>query len=211
MRLAPALALLSLASLAQAQPATAPTFTPEGFRAHVEFLSHDLLEGRDTGTRGYDIAARYVATRFQALGLKPGAGADWYQQVPFAIANLGSTAPTVTIGGRTFTHGQDVLVGPTALEAAQSVEAPVVFVGYGLDSPAQGFNDYRGLDVRGKIVAVLSGTPRGTPSEMGAHLNADKARMARSAARSGWSPSRPAPTMSAAPGRAASSSPRGRR
>ncbi|HEX8444472.1 MAG TPA: M28 family metallopeptidase [Allosphingosinicella sp.] len=183
MRLIPAAALaaLSLASLGQAQPqsqAAEPAFTPEGFRAHVEFLSHDLLEGRDTGTRGYDIAARYVATRFQSLGLKPGAGDSWYQQVPFALANLGSEAPRVTIGGRTFTHGQEVLVGPTALEANQSVEGPVVFVGYGLDSPANGFNDYRGLDVRGKIVATLSGVPMGTPSEMGAHLNAEKGRMA---------------------------------
>ncbi len=173
-----AIAALTLATLAQAQPATQPAFTPEGFQAHVEFLSDDLLQGRDTGTPGYDIAARYVATRFQSLGLKPGANGSWYQQVPFALANLGSEAPRVTIGGRTFTHGQEVLVGPTALEATQNVEAPVVFAGFGLDSPANGFDDYRGLDVRGKMVAVLSGTPKGTPSEMGAHLNAEKARMA---------------------------------
>jgi Zn-dependent M28 family amino/carboxypeptidase len=180
MRLTPAAAIaaLSLATLAQAQNAAQPVFTPEGFRAHVEFLADDMLEGRDTGTRGYDIAAKYVATRFQSLGLKPGAGDGWYQQVPFAIANLGGEAPRVTIGGRTFTHGQEVLVGPTALEASQNVEAPVVFVGYGLDSPANGFNDYRGLNVRGKMVAVLSGVPKGTPSEMGAHLNAEKSRMA---------------------------------
>jgi Zn-dependent M28 family amino/carboxypeptidase len=175
------LAAASLATLAQAQPpqpASAPVFTPEGFRAHVEFLSDDMLEGRDTGTRGYDIAAKYVATRFQSLGLRPGAGTSWYQQVPFALANLGGSAPRVTIGGRAFTHGQEVIVGPTALEAAQTLEAPVVFVGYGLDSPANGFDDYRGLDVRGKMVAVLSGAPKGTPSEMAAHLNAEKSRMA---------------------------------
>jgi hypothetical protein len=175
----PAAALLCLAlPAASIGQQTAPTFTAEAFRAHVEFLADDLLEGRDTGTRGYDIAARYVATRFEALGLKPGANGSWYQQVPFAIANLGSAPPRVTIGGRTFTHGQEVLVGPSALEANQTVEAPVVFVGYGLDSPAQGFTDYRGLNVRGKIVAMLSGTPKGTPSEMGAHLNAEKGRMA---------------------------------
>jgi Zn-dependent M28 family amino/carboxypeptidase len=180
MRLAvPVAALFCLAlPAASVGQGAAPTFTPEAFRAHVEFLSDDLLEGRDTGTRGYDIAAKYVATRFAALGLKPGAGQSWYQQVPFAIANLSGEAPRVTIGGRTFTHGQDVLVGPTALEASQSVEAPVVFAGYGLHAPAQGFNDYRGLDVKGKIVAVLTGAPTGTPSEMGAHLNAEKARMA---------------------------------
>jgi Zn-dependent M28 family amino/carboxypeptidase len=172
------LATATIATAAAAQAPAAPSFTPEAFRAHVEFLADDLLEGRDTGTRGYDIAAHYVATRFEALGLKPAVGDSWYQQVPFAIANLAGEAPKVTIGGRAFTHGQEVLVGPTVTEASQSVEAPVVFVGYGLDAPRQGFNDYRGLDVRGKIVAVLSGTPKGTPSEMGAHLNAEKARMA---------------------------------
>jgi Zn-dependent M28 family amino/carboxypeptidase len=175
---AAALAAVSLATLAQAQAPAQPDFTADAFRAHVEFLADDLLEGRDTGTRGYDIAAKYVATRFESLGLKPGAGTSWYQQVPFALANLSGEAPRVTIGGRVFTHGQQVIVGPTALEASQNVEAPVMFVGYGLDSPANGFDDYRGLDVRGKIVAVLSGAPTGTPSEMAAHLNAEKARMA---------------------------------
>jgi hypothetical protein len=181
MRLLAAFALLalSLPVASSAQQDTAPVFAPEAFRAHVEFLADDLLEGRDTGTRGYDIAAKYVATRFQALGLEPGANGSWYQQVPFAVANLTGVPPRVTIGGRVFAHGQDVLVGPTVMEASQNVEAPVVFVGYGLDSPAQGFDDYRGLDVRGKIVALLSGTPRGTPSEMGAHLNAEKGRMAQ--------------------------------
>jgi Zn-dependent M28 family amino/carboxypeptidase len=168
---------LPVAGSAQQQEA-APVFAPEAFRAHVDFLADDLLEGRDTGTRGYDIAANYVATRFQALGLKPGANGSWYQQVPFLVGKLTDEAPRVTIGGRSFANGQDVLVYPTTAEAAQSVEAPVVFVGYGLDMPAQGFDDYRGLDVRGKIVAVLTGYPNGTASEMGAHLNAEKARMA---------------------------------
>jgi len=179
MRLKAALALAaaSVCAAAVAQPAQ-PEFRPETFKAHVEFLADDLLEGRDTGTRGYDIAARYVATRFEALGLKPGANGSWYQQVPFAIANLSGEAPRVTIGGQTFTHGRQVLVAPTTIEASQNVAAPVVFVGYGLDSPANGFDDYRGLDVKGKIVAVLTGAPVGTQSEMGAHLNAEKARMA---------------------------------
>jgi Zn-dependent M28 family amino/carboxypeptidase len=183
MRLFTLLAALSLSagSSAQQPPAqqeTAPVFTPEGFRAHVEFLADDLLEGRDTGTRGYDIAAKYVATQFQALGLRPGANGSWYQQVPFIIARQGAQPARLTIGGRTFTSGQEVLVYPSTVEASQNVEAPVVFAGYGIDMPSHGFDDYRGLDVRGKIVAVLSGSPLGTQSEMGAHLNAEKARMA---------------------------------
>jgi Zn-dependent M28 family amino/carboxypeptidase len=73
-----------------------------------------------------------------------------------------------------------VLLRPSTAEASQVLEAPVVFAGYGLDLPSRGFNDYRGLDVKGKWVAVLSGVPKGTQSEMGAHLNADKGRMAES-------------------------------
>ena len=171
--------LASLPVTIHAQQSTAPAFAPEAFRAHVDFLADDLLEGRDTGSRGYDIAARYVATRFEALGLKPGANGSWYQDVPFLVGRLADAPPTVTIGGRSFANGQDVIVYPTTAEASQSLEAPVVFVGYGLDMPSRGFDDYRGLDVKGKIVAVLSGVPKGTPSEMGAHLNSDKARMAQ--------------------------------
>ena len=63
-------ALVALAAPAVAQQAV-PAFTPDAFRAHVAFLADDLLEGRDAGSRGYEIAARYVASRFEALGLKP--------------------------------------------------------------------------------------------------------------------------------------------
>ena len=155
-----------------------PEFRPEPFRAHVAFLADDLLEGRDAATRGYDIAAKYVATRFEALGLKPGTNGGWYQTVPFVRARLGETPAKVTVGGTTFSNGEGVLIRPSTAEASQAIDAPVVFAGYGLDLPARGFNDYRGLDVRGKWVAVLSGFPKGTPSEIGAHLNAEKARMA---------------------------------
>jgi len=84
----------------------------------------------------------------------------------------------VNVGGTIFSNGKGVLIRPSTAEASQTIDAPVVFAGYGLDSAGQGFNDYRGLDVRGKWVAVLSGFPKGTPSEIGAHLNAEKARMA---------------------------------
>jgi len=173
---------------APATPAGTPAFTPEGFRAHVAFLADDLLQGRDAGSPGYEIAARYVASRFEALGLRPagtgagagaGAGAgNWYQQVPFSSATLADTPARVTVGGRSFANGAGVLVRPHAAELNQSVEAKAVFAGYGLDAPAQGFDDYRGLDVRGKWVALLGGYPEGTASEIGAHLNAEKARMA---------------------------------
>ncbi|MDP8914069.1 MAG: M28 family metallopeptidase [Pseudomonadota bacterium] len=176
-KLLAALASASLCAAAFAQDAE-PEFRPEPFRAHVAFLADDLLEGRDAATRGYDIAAKYVATRFEALGLKPATTGGWYQTVPFVRARLGGTPAQVTVGGTTFINGEGVLIRPSTAEPSQTIDAPVVFAGYGLDLPGRGFNDYRGLDVRGKWVAVLSGYPKGTPSEIGAHLNAEKARMA---------------------------------
>ncbi|HEV2569035.1 M28 family metallopeptidase [Sphingomonas sp.] len=167
---------LLLASVLAA-PANAQEFTPERFRSHVEFLATDLMEGRDAGTRGYDLAASYVGSQFLGLGLTPAGSYGWYQQVPFVEALRTGTA-SVSVGGRSFDAAKDVAVGGSPLATSQELTAPAVFVGYGLDAPAAGFDDYRGLDVRGKYVVVLSGFPKGTPSEVGAHLNSMKQRFA---------------------------------
>lgn len=178
LKLVAAFAAASLSTMALAERAAAPDFTADAFRAHVAFLADDLLEGRDAGTRGYDIAARYVATRFESLGLKPAGTEGWYQPVPFVEYRLADAPARVTMGGRTFENGKDVYIGASSTAGKQVVEADVVFAGFGLDMPGQGFDDYAGLDVKGKIVAVISGVPEGTPSELGAHLNAQKAKMA---------------------------------
>lgn len=168
------------APLATRTVADEPAFSADQMRAHVEFLADDLLEGRDAGTRGYDIAALYVASRFDALGLKPGGSKGWYQPIEFARARFTKDSPaTITIGGTAFPNGVDVMMTANAREPEQLVEAPAVFVGYGLDSPVHGFDDYSGIDVRGKIVVLLYGVPEGrTSSEIAAHLSSEKARMA---------------------------------
>ncbi|MGZ8346323.1 MAG: M28 family metallopeptidase, partial [Allosphingosinicella sp.] len=172
------LAALSMAAAAPAQVSgTPPEFSPDAFRAHVAFLADDLLEGRESGTRGYDIAARYVATQLESLGLTPGVGESWYQQVELARYATGGT-PRLTIRGRSYIHGRDLIVRANPDPEPLAVDAPLLFAGYGLDLPARGFEDYRGLDARGGIVVVLSGYPEGTASDVGAHLNAEKARMA---------------------------------
>ncbi|MFN3389599.1 MAG: peptidase M28, partial [Allosphingosinicella sp.] len=172
-------ALPVAASAQQAQPqAAAPEFTADRFRAHVAFLADDLLEGRQPGTRGYDLAALYVATRFEALGLKPAGDGGWYQQVPFVEYRMADAPAALTIGGRRFAHGETVILSATPSEAPLTLEAPVVFAGYGLSAPAAGLDDYAGLDVKGKVVAVLNGVPDGLPSDVSAHLNAEKRRMA---------------------------------
>jgi len=174
-------ALLTLASLAAAAAAQdpSPAFAPERFRAHVAFLADDLLEGRETGTRGYGIAARYVATQYEALGLTPGAaGGNWYQPVPFV--RFAMTAPArISVAGRSFAHGEGVSVRQSA-EAGRTELADVgaVFAGYGLEAPSFGLDDYRGLEVRGRVVVVLDGTPAGLASDVAAHLNSEKRRIA---------------------------------
>jgi hypothetical protein len=179
--IAPSLVTLALTcALIQTSHGQAdPAFTPSAMRAHVEFLADDLLEGRLTGTRGYDVAAAYVASRFDALGLKPVVNGSWYQQVPFAESRLvENKPPTLTIAGRTFTHPDDVMMYPSATEASQTVEADVVFAGFCFEKHEQGFDDFAGLDVKGKVVACLTGFPKGTPSDVGAHLAKQKGQTA---------------------------------
>ena len=135
------------------QPAFAQDFDPQKFRSHVNFLADDLLEGRDTGSRGYDIGANYVASQFMELGLTPAVNGGWYQEVPFV--EYGVTSGTLAIGGRRLVHGKDVVLRASALEQKIDLSAPVVFAGYGLDEPKYGLRDYDGLDVRGKIVAII--------------------------------------------------------
>ena len=181
--LAAAAALASVSVIAIASDAPEPAFSAEGVRAHVEFLADDLLEGRDAGTRGYDIAARYVATEMEGLGLKPGNGESWYQNVPFVERAPDSSAPgAITIGGKRFPQGGDALVSVFG-EGKQTLSGDAVFVGYGLKDAGAKLDDYAGLDVRGKTVVMLYGTPKGLPSDIAASLNSQKAKMAQDAGR----------------------------
>ncbi|MES2175693.1 MAG: M28 family metallopeptidase [Pseudomonadota bacterium] len=184
-----AMTALLLPAALSAQNAADPIFTPAAMRAHVEFLADDLLKGRDTGSEGHEIAARYVASQFDALGLKPAGDTDangvgWLQRITFQKTEFGKTPATLTVtgpaGAKSFTHAGDVILGINADQPHLDVTAPLVFVGYGLENARLGLNDYAGLDVKGKIVVTLRGYPKGLPSEEGAHLSATKGKIAES-------------------------------
>ena len=179
-----AFSLLAPPVALQAQQDDMPVFTPERVEATVRFLSDDLLEGRDTGSTGHEIAARYVASRFAELGLKPaGDEGSYFQRVTLQQTDPAANPGSITVSGpggtvRSWKHATDVLVGVSANEPHLDVSAPLVFVGYGIENSRLGINDYAGLDVKGKIVVALRGFPKGLPSEAAAHLAATKARAA---------------------------------
>ena len=174
--------LLTAASALPALAETAPAISGQEIRADIAFLADDLLEGRDAGTRGHDLAARYVAARFEALGLRQALPGSWYQPVGLAVAKLDKDArPALTVGGQKFASGGDVAIGAYGRELKQDIEAPAVFVGYGLKSDREKIDDYAGLNLRGKFAVALSGAPAGMPSEIGAHLAAEKTLAAEKA------------------------------
>jgi hypothetical protein len=176
-------AVLVAAALLSMGAAPAPLDeAAEHVRADVEFLADDSLEGRDTGSRGHAVAAAFVASRFRALGLRPGGElGGWYRQVPLRTATLAAPPLAELIGPkgrRRLTVNREIIVGAHILEQRQDVTAPLVFAGYGISAPALGIDDYRGLSARGKIAVVLEGSPPGLTSEVAAHIEQAKAEMA---------------------------------
>jgi len=162
--------------------------------AHMRFLADDLLEGRGTPSRGLDIAAefiasqfrrsgleaagelaaKYVAAQFEALGLQPGgANGGYFQVVPLREISVDSQRCEMSLvrdgSNMRLEWGKDFLMRGDALDQDAQVEAPVVFVGYGVVAPEQHYDDYAGIDVRGKIVAVLAGAPPTFPTDPRAH------------------------------------------
>lgn len=137
---------------------------PEHIRAHVKFLADDLLEGRGTGTRGADIAARYIAAQFALDGLRP-AGDDggYLQRVDFTgVQTLdGTSAALVPARGAPvdLTRGADYVVANQTQTEAVDIDAPIVFVGYGIDAPEYRWNDFKGIDVKGKVILVIVNEP----------------------------------------------------
>ena len=137
---------------------------PDSIEAHVRFLSHDLLEGRGTGQRGGDIAAEYIATQFALYGLKPaGDNGSYLQKVPM----VGITPGTDTRFTLVPSHGQKLDLKPLddyvaydqTQQAESNVEAEIVYVGYGIEAPEYNWDDYKGADVKGKVLLMLVNEP----------------------------------------------------
>jgi Zn-dependent M28 family amino/carboxypeptidase len=148
----------------------AASIDAEKLRAHVRFLSHDLLEGRGTGQRGGDIAAEYIATQFALDGLKPAGdvGADgtrsYLQKVDFVGVRTVGDATTFGFeggGGKNFAlkFPEDYIIENQTAKPVAEVDAPIVFVGFGIDAPEYKWDDYKGVDLHGKVALVIVNQP----------------------------------------------------
>jgi Zn-dependent M28 family amino/carboxypeptidase len=152
------------------------TIRPEAIRADMRFLSDSLLEGRRTGTRGQEIAAKFMAAQFEAMGLKPaGDKGTYFQSVPFRGSHVDASQTTMrwTVGGKeeALADKRDFLAASDPGRAEVSVEAPVVFAGYGITAPELHHDDYQGIDAKGKIVALIYGAPPQFDSSLRAHYS----------------------------------------
>ncbi|WP_243294865.1 M20/M25/M40 family metallo-hydrolase [Geothrix mesophila] len=155
--------VLCLALACSGLLAQRPPVDEGALRAHLAFLADDVLEGRGTGQRGGELAVRYLETQLQAVGLQPANGSSFRQSVCLSGVRLEEAASGLAFEGpkglTTPLLGTDLVMGAAGAEATLSVDAPLVFVGHGIG--ASGRDDYKGLDVRGKVLVMLVGDRRG--------------------------------------------------
>ena len=138
----------------------APGIDAEKIRAHVKYLSSDALEGRGTGQKGGDAAADYIGAQFKSYGLKPASDAGTYfQSVPMvSMKTLGATEFTlVPTSGQPIAlkNLDDFVTSNESQTESADVDAPVVFVGYGITAPEYQWDDYKGYDLKGKVALLL--------------------------------------------------------
>lgn len=165
-----ALAALPVSTRAQDAPLITPAVRrameavrPERIREHVRFLADDRLEGRDTSSEGERLASEYLAAEFKQMGLRPaGDNGTFYQKVPFVRARMDAERSRLLLnrdGQETeLKFGTDFLLNGTSRNAAR-VSGPLVFAGYGITAPEFNHDDYKGLDVKGRVVVILAGEP----------------------------------------------------
>jgi Zn-dependent M28 family amino/carboxypeptidase len=134
------------------------------FAEHVQQLSSDAFGGRAPGTPGEETTIEYIKAQFSRIGLQPGNGSDWFQAVPMVetTADEASASMVATVGGSTqaLKFGTDMVIGTRTGQPQVSIkDSQLVFVGYGVDAPEQKWNDYAGIDVKGKTVVMLVNDP----------------------------------------------------
>jgi len=161
---------LGLPAHAASSAAHAPAVQEAPLRAHLAFLSSDVLEGRGTGQRGADLTVAYLETQALAAGLKPANGNSFRQAVAIAGVMPQPQASSLGIeaGGaaQPLAYGKDWVWGPGDAKPVHALDAELVFVGYGISAPEEGaWDDYKGLDCTGKILVMMVNDPMPTEAE----------------------------------------------
>jgi Zn-dependent M28 family amino/carboxypeptidase len=152
-----------------ASKASVPTVHEAALRGHLAFLSSDLLEGRGTGQRGGDLTVSYLETEALAIGLKPANGNSFRQSVKIAgvLSAPQESSVALQAGGQAqaFAFGKDWVWAPGDAKPAHAMDAELVFVGYGISAPEEGWDDYKGLDCKGKVLVMMVNDPMPTAAE----------------------------------------------
>jgi Zn-dependent M28 family amino/carboxypeptidase len=145
--------------------AAAESINADRIRAHVRFLSLDLLEGRGPGTRGAELAAEYIATQFAVNGVAPaGDGGTYFQHVPLIAVHSDEEKTKFSLvhkGGQpvSLAYGTEIVSKDQTGASTADIDAPIVFVGYGIHAPEYHWDDYAGVDVKGKVALVIVNEP----------------------------------------------------
>lgn len=156
--------------------AAARLIRPEALRAHTAFLADDALEGRGTGSRGHDLAVKYLRAQFEALGLRGGAeDGDFFQQVPFRRSEVQAELASLVFTGKTrslsLVYGSDYGLQDTHASETCEYSGSVVFAGFGVTAEEFGYDDYAGLNADGQVVVIMREAPASFPATLRAYYS----------------------------------------
>lgn len=164
MRCVIALALV----LAGALPAAAQRITPNEIDGDLRFLASDLLEGRAPATRGGELATAYIAAQLRSAGIQPGVNGSYFQRVPIDVVTVDSASMHVQASGKATAQlrfPDDVVIWAGSAVPSSAAHAEIVFAGYGVTAPEYKWDDFKGVDVKGKVLLVLVNDPPATAKE----------------------------------------------
>ena len=166
--------LVGVAAILPAQQTSPPLhFDGNSWWAHVKFLADDALEGRDTGSEGLRKAQAYAVEQLQKAGVEPAGANGFYQPVRFTQYEVDEAKSSLALVGKgqkkPLSFADDAFIGTRSTRSTVYLEAPVVFVGYGLKIPEKNLDELAGLDLNGKVVAYLAGSPAEIPTALASH------------------------------------------
>jgi Zn-dependent M28 family amino/carboxypeptidase len=156
-----------------------PAFDGKSWWEYVKVLADDNMEGRETGSPGLQRASAYVVDQLKKDGLQPAGSKGYYQPVKLISRQIDESASSIELIRNERTEpvklGEDAMFS-TRVDLAPQTEAQLVFVGYGLNVPEKNYNDYAGLNVKGKVAVIFTGSPEDMPSPLASHYQSSTER-----------------------------------